>query len=200
MTHPDHCRVRLLEQEEVTVPRIREIYRIEQQAGRVRNLTRATAHSAAVWQTTTKALQIYDALRCVDRRLVDLLCLYTSLLNGCDYCVDDAAGEALRQGWQPGELLALGEKHADVYPAATVAALRYAAVLVKGGDAVDEDLLVELRRHFSSDEALVELTAVLSMKNFWNRFATALRIPPEGKCADPALRQSLFDLSRTLAD
>jgi holo-[acyl-carrier protein] synthase len=195
--HAD-CRVPLLSAAEATSPRITEIYRIEERdQGRVRNLTRVSAHSAAVWQLTTRALALYGSLRRLDRPLVDLLCLYTSLLNGCRYCIDDAAGEALRNGWRPEQLLALGGRHERVYPPAMVVALHYAETLTRDAHGVTDGLVEALREHYDS-EALLELTVVIGMKNFWNRLATAIRIPAEGKCTDADLLSRLLDLSRSL--
>jgi AhpD family alkylhydroperoxidase len=193
------CRVRMLDADDATFSRVREVYRIEQaNQGRVRHMTRATAGSAAAWQAATKALQIYGSLRRLDRKLVDLVCLYTSLLNGCVYCIDDAAGEARNSGWETGDLLALGGGHESAYPPAVVVALRYAAVVARDPHGADDVLIDEVRSCFGGDEGLLELTAVLAMKNFWNRFATALRIPAEGKCTDLALMAELLALSRAL--
>ncbi|MEV0135512.1 4'-phosphopantetheinyl transferase superfamily protein [Dactylosporangium sp. NPDC050688] len=193
------CVLPLLDRQDAFA-RIQSIYDHEQRVGgTVRNLTKVTAHSPAVWDATTRALGLYGRLRKIDRRLVDLLCLYTSLLNGCRYCVDDAAGEALTSGWSGEELLALGGGHRDVYGADVVVALRYAAVLTHDPHAVDEQLMAALRDHFD-DEAILELACVVSMKNFWNRLASGLRIPPESKCADEALMDALMTTSAVLRD
>ena len=36
------------------------------------------------------------------------------------------------------------------------------------------------------------------MKNFWNRFASSLRVPPEGRCGDPRLLAALTRVSDRL--
>ncbi|MEU0479235.1 holo-ACP synthase [Streptosporangium sp. NPDC006013] len=189
------CRLPLLERGQAFT-RIRAIFDHEsEQQGRVRNLTRITAHSPAVWEATTKALSLYARLRRIDSGLVDLLCLYTSLLNGCRYCVDDAAGEALTSGWTPEELLMLGDSHLTAYPPPVAAALRFAAALTADPHSVDDPIVTDLRQHFDN-EAILEISCVVSMKNFWNRLATGLRIPPEGKCGDPELLERLMALPR----
>jgi alkylhydroperoxidase family enzyme len=46
---------------------------------------------------------------------------------------------------------------------------------------VGEDLWDELQRHFDDGE-LVEITTVIGLFNFFNRFADALQVdPPSGK-------------------
>lgn len=191
------CRVPLLEEQE-GFARIRQVFRHEvEMHGRPRNLTKVVAHSRAVWEATTRALNLYSTLRAIDRHLVDILCLYTSLLNGCCYCIDDAAGEALRSGWRAEQLLRLDESHCEAFDAATMAALRYARALSLTPGEVSDEIFDGLRAHYT-DEAILEISTIVSMKNFWNRFATALRIPAEGKCVNVELLDGLLDLSRAM--
>lgn len=197
MTNPatENCRIALLAEQDA-FPRIREIYRMEvQRHGRVRHMTQATANSLAAWQATTRALQLYSSLRRIDRPLVDLLCLYTSMLNGCRYCIDDAAGEALvHSGWSASDLLGLDGDLDAHYSPAVAAALGYAEALTKRPDEVSDELIGRLKVHYD-DEAVLEISCVVGMKNFWNRLATGLRIPPEGKCPDERLFARLVGIS-----
>lgn len=195
--NPVPCQVPLLDAT-AEFPRIQAMLDHETECfGRPRNLTRAMANSPAGWQLTTRALQLYSTLRVIDRGTVDLLCLYVSLLNGCAYCVDDAAGEALSTGWTPPELLALADGPDADWPPHTACALRYARQLTRRPSVEDPALLLRLREHYGA-EGLIELAAIIGMKNFWNRFATSLRIPPEGKCADRELARELTTISVAL--
>lgn len=179
-------------------PRIESVLRTEEAAlGRPKQLTQAVADSPSAWRATTNALNLYATLRQLALAEVDLLCLYTSLLNGCHYCIDDAAGEGLARGWKPAELLALGGELSGAFPPATVACLDFARAVTLDPRAVSDEQVAELREHFSN-EAVLEITLVISMKNFWNRFATSLRIPPEGKCADAGLFATLLAISDRL--
>jgi AhpD family alkylhydroperoxidase len=179
-------------------PRINSILRAEQERhGQPRHITQAVACSPSAWRATTNAMHIYAQLRAIDMPTVDLICLYTSLLNGCRYCIDDAAGEALARGRQAEDMLALGGDLGAVFPAATVACLDFARAITLDPAAVSDEQVSGLREHFSN-EAVLEITLVVAMKNFWNRFATSLRIPPEGKCADQELFASLVRLSDQL--
>lgn len=58
------------------------------------------------------------------------------------------------------------------------AALEYADAMTASG-AVGADLFARLRGHFS-DDALVELTALIAWENASSRFNRALRIPAQG--------------------
>jgi alkylhydroperoxidase family enzyme len=56
--------------------------------------------------------------------------------------------------------------------------LAYADGVTRGAPAVREETLQELRRYFSEDQ-IVELTLVICMANFTNRFNEALKITPD---------------------
>ncbi|WP_139488145.1 carboxymuconolactone decarboxylase family protein [Brevibacillus dissolubilis] len=192
------CKVPFLDREQA-FEQIRKTYDIEEtRRGKVKNLTQVVANSPMAWQTTSRALQIYLALQKVNKQLRDLLCLYTSVLNGCEYCIDDAAGEALINGWTSEQLRALAGdySHGDTFPPAEVAALHYAKALTLQPVNYDHAIMDELKKHYDT-EAVMEITTVVSMKNFWNRFAAGLGIPSELYCPDQALVQELLDYTRT---
>ncbi|GCE18849.1 carboxymuconolactone decarboxylase family protein [Dictyobacter kobayashii] len=56
-----------------------------------------------------------------------------------------------------------------------LAALRYAEIVTTSARDVDEELWDELQSHFDDGE-IVELTTVIGMFNFFNRFADALKL------------------------
>jgi AhpD family alkylhydroperoxidase len=165
--------------------------------GEVRNLTRVVATSRPTWQAVTRAEHMYATMTRLDAATQSLLCLYTSLLNGCDYCIDDAAGAALAEGLSAGQLLGVATPSVPLYGERVTAALRYTFWVATHPTDVPAVVTEELRR-YADDEELLEITAVVAMKCFWNRFVSALRIPAEGRCADPELLQALNDLSMRL--
>jgi alkylhydroperoxidase family enzyme len=165
--------------------------------GQVRNLTRAVASSIATWQVTTRAEHVYATMQRLDNRTQTLACLYTSLLNGCSYCIDDAAGEALENGPPVHELLALDELPVSVRGEETVARLRYAWWTVVAPERTPPAVLDRLRA-CADPEEILEFTAVVAMKCFWNRFVSALRIAPEGRCGDEGLLFTLCEISAQL--
>jgi alkylhydroperoxidase family enzyme len=54
----------------------------------------------------------------------------------------------------------------------------YADGVTRGASALREETLQELRTHFSEDQ-IVELTLVICMANFTNRFNEALKLTPD---------------------
>lgn len=198
-TEPAIPRVRMLTHDDAPEATRTAFVADERRDGRVRNLTRVVAASPATWQTTSRATHMYVTLRRLDALTCALLCLYTSLLAGCRYCIDDAAGAALEDGMTPRELLALSDLSSAGLDARTTAALRYAEQVALAPTAIPDETVGALARHVD-DEELLEITAVVSMKCFWNRFASALRIPPEGRVTDPMTFQALCELSDSLRD
>ncbi len=72
------------------------------------------------------------------------------------------------------------DQHRELFSARELAALRYAEIVTTSAREVDEELWDELQAHFD-DGQLVEITSVIGLFNFFNRFADALKIDPPGK-------------------
>ena len=78
------------------------------------------------------------------------------------------------------KILALGDyARSPQYDDRERAALAYADAMSTTGEAVDDGLFDRLKRHFS-DDALVELTALIAWENASSRFNRALRVPSQG--------------------
>ena len=125
------------------------------------------------------ALDQYLAESTVDRRLLYLVQLRASQLNGCAYCVD--------MHWK--DLRALGETEQRLYslevwrecPWYTErerAALSWAeAVTFVATGHVSDAVHAEVRPHFSETE-LADLTLAVAAINAWNRLSIAARLTP----------------------
>jgi alkylhydroperoxidase family enzyme len=116
------------------------------------------------------------------------------MLNGCHYCIDDAAGAAFEHGVTLAEMLALPDFSRQILGDRLVAILRFAERVVLTPIEIPDEIVVDLKAHVD-DEELLEICAIVAMKCFWNHFASALRIPPEGRCGDTSAFRSLCDLS-----
>lgn len=187
----------LLDREQVSEPLQRAFDAEIRRDGRVRNLTRIVAASPASWGASTRALHLYLTLKRLDPATVSLLCLHTSMLNGCRYCIDDAAGAALEEGLAPADLLDLADLPPKRCDERMTAALRLTACLTLASAGIPTEVTAAAKRHFD-DEELLELTTVVSMKCFWNRFASGLGIPPEGRCRDQELFAALCEAGEEL--
>lgn len=69
------------------------------------------------------------------------------------------------------------DEYRHLFTDAELVALRYAEIMTTSAREVDEELWDELQQHFD-DGQLVEISTVIGMFNFLNRFADALQIHP----------------------
>lgn len=125
-------------------------------------------------------LERYVRSTTLDRRLLHLVKMRASLLNGCAYCLNLHRREAMQDGESPRRLFQLvaWEESPDFTPRER-AALRWtdAITLLREGH-VPDAVYRKVRRQFSPRE-LVDLTLGVVAINGWNRLAIGFRTPPE---------------------
>jgi AhpD family alkylhydroperoxidase len=115
----------------------------------------------------------------LDPKLIELVKIRASQINGCAFCLDLHLGDARRLGEEAARLdLLPAWREAPVYSSRERAALAWteALTLITDGrapDAVHE----EVRRHFSDKEVAGLSWAIVTI-NGWNRIAIAMRFPP----------------------
>ena len=115
----------------------------------------------------------------LDQRVLHLLKLRVSQINGCAYCLD--------MHWK--DLRALGEtelrlyelhawEETDLYTEKERAALKWAEVVTKAAEThIPDDAYEDVRKQFSEKE-VADLTVATSTINAWNRLAIAARSVP----------------------
>lgn len=111
-------------------------------------------------------------------RLIDLVWLRVSQLNGCAYCIDMHGQDLLRQGLSPRELNAVaGWREAPFFSERERAALRWAELInaTPNGDASDEEF-ARLSQQFSPAE-IAELGFAISTIVAWNLLNVGFRQP-----------------------
>ena len=112
----------------------------------------------------------------VEPRLLHLVKLRASQINGCAYCIDMHVKEALDDGEDPQRLhLLTAWRESALYSDRERALLAWteALTLLPQTAAPDADY-GRLREHFSEAE-IVNLTAAIGMINLWNRWAVGFR-------------------------
>ena len=72
-------------------------------------------------------------------------------------------------------MLDLGDPSSALFTESEKAALRYAEAVTLHSHQVSDDLFETLRRHFS-EAAILEITAVIGLFNYFNRFNNALKM------------------------
>ena len=112
----------------------------------------------------------------VERRVKMLLYLACSYANRCPYCITANIPGAHKAGITENELQALRQEWDEPFSEAERAAIHYARELTRTADASASR--GALPAHFS-DEQITEITLIIAMANFTNRFNNGLQILPE---------------------
>jgi AhpD family alkylhydroperoxidase len=124
-------------------------------------------------------LQNYVDASGLERKLLDLVKIRASQINGCAYCIVMHTNDARKRGeideWMH---LLNAWREAPVFSARERAALALTEAVTKISEhRVPDEVYDEARRHFSEKE-LVDLTAAVIAINAWNRAAITFRATP----------------------
>jgi AhpD family alkylhydroperoxidase len=125
------------------------------------------------------ALEHYVHQSGLDPKLLELVKLRASLVNGCAYCVDMHTKVARSLGETEQRLYEVSLwREAPFYTERERAALAWTeAVTLVSIDHVPDDVYETARQHFD-EKALIDLTAAVIAINSWNRLAIAFRTVP----------------------
>ena len=126
-----------------------------------------------------RGLERYTAQSGLDPKLLELVKMRASQINGCAYCLDMHSKDARARGETEQRLYALNAwRETPFFDDRERAALAWteALTLVSETHAPD-DVFEEARKHFSEKE-LVDLTLAIAAINGWNRLAIGFRSVP----------------------
>jgi AhpD family alkylhydroperoxidase len=115
----------------------------------------------------------------LDSKLLDLVRMRASAINGCAYCLDMHSKDARANGETEQRLYGLDAwREAPYYSARERAALEWTEALTRVADThVPDDVYERVRGQFSEDE-LVHLSLAIVAINGWNRLNVAARTVP----------------------
>jgi AhpD family alkylhydroperoxidase len=130
-------------------------------------------------RTAMWALEQFVHRSGLDPKLLELVKLRASLINGCAYCVDMHTKVARSLGETEQRLYEVSLwREAPFYTERERAALAWTeAVTLVSVDHVPDEAYEAARQQFSEKE-LVDLTAAIVVINGWNRLAVAFRTVP----------------------
>ncbi|MFJ4290647.1 carboxymuconolactone decarboxylase family protein [Cupriavidus sp. NPDC089707] len=121
----------------------------------------------------------------IEPALRSLITVRVSQINWCEFCVDLNSATALERSVDAAKLSELADFDCSPrYSAREKAALRYAEAVTITGRRVDAAQMNELKTHFS-DDAIIELTALIAFQNLSSKFNAALQVPAQGFCRMP---------------
>ena len=122
----------------------------------------------------------------LDPVLRSLLTVRVSQLNWCRFCVDINSATLARRAGSMAKVEALEEwRTSQLYSEPERAALDYTEAMTITGRGVTDELMTGLRRHYT-DDAIIELTALIAFQNLSSKFNSALDVPPQGFCRVPS--------------
>jgi AhpD family alkylhydroperoxidase len=112
----------------------------------------------------------------LDHRMLELVKLRTSQLNGCAYCIDMHTKDARAAGETEQRLYLLNAwRETPLYTERERAALEWTEAVTRVGDGhVPDEVFARARDQFSEEE-LVSLTIAVIATNGWNRLNIAFR-------------------------
>jgi AhpD family alkylhydroperoxidase len=116
----------------------------------------------------------------LDLRLLDLIRMRASQINGCAYCLDMHSKDARAAGETEQRLYGLNAwRETPYYSARERAALEWTEALTHVAEraGITDDLYDRVREQFSEDE-LVHLSLAIVAINGWNRLNVAARTVP----------------------
>ncbi|HEU4592707.1 MAG TPA: carboxymuconolactone decarboxylase family protein [Steroidobacteraceae bacterium] len=118
----------------------------------------------------------------LEPKLLELVKLRASQINGCAYCIDMHTKDARAAGETEQRLYLLDAWHeaAHLYSERERAAIAWTEALTRLGEAhVPDDVYAQVRARFS-DAELVTLTLAVTAINSWNRMNIAFRVQAGG--------------------
>jgi uncharacterized peroxidase-related enzyme len=147
--------------------------------GKVPNIFAVMAHRPAVLNAF---LPLYKAVvndGSVEPRYKELAYLRASMLNACEYCTHAHVASSKKAGITPEQVAALPYyARSPLFDEKDKATILYADRVTRGATGLRASQLKELRQFFDEGQ-IVELTLVICMANFTNRFNDALEITPD---------------------
>ena len=131
--------------------------------------------------------KVYETMRAtenyvrssVEPRLLELIKVRASQINGCAYCIDMHIKDALKAGETFQRLYSLDAwRETDYYTDKERAALKLTETLTLiAENHMSDELYRELQDHFSKEE-IANLTLAICQINSWNRLAIAFGTKP----------------------
>ena len=124
-------------------------------------------------------LETYLASCGLETKLLHLIKLRASQMNGCAYCIDMHWKDLRAAGETEQRLYGLDAwREAPYYTARERAALEWTEAVTRIGEDQAPDAVYESVRPHFNDKELADLTLAVAAINAWNRLAIATRTPP----------------------
>jgi len=138
-----------------------------------------------LWQFTKMFKKLFNKRALIDPQTRGLVCVKVAETNHCPFCIDMNAALYLKAGGDEKKLQALETfEESDLFSKKEVITLRFAEKVTHCQDKVSDKLFSQLKEHYT-DDAIVELTALITFQNMSAKFNSALDIPSHHLCKVP---------------
>lgn len=115
----------------------------------------------------------------LDGRLLDLVKLRASMLNGCAYCVDLHGGDLLKHGEDVRRVLGVTTwREFPGFDARERAALALTDEVTRLGEHGVSDEVWDTARASFTDKEVADLILAIGLINLWNRIGVTTRLAP----------------------
>jgi len=134
-------------------------------------------------------LEHYLSNSTVDEKLLHLVKLRVSQINGCAFCLDMHWKDLKVEGETYQRMYSLDAwRETSYYTDRERAALAWAEAVTNISDGHAPDELFEEARQYFSEQELADLTLAVAAINGWNRISIAFRVAP-GTYQPPQLKK-----------
>ena len=141
------------------------------------NFYRTMAHHPSALRDFARLYGTLMGPGSLDRRTKEIVYLATSYVNECDYCLSHHLKTGREAGLTENEIREIQTEQYQNFTPKERAALHYARELTRTCD-VENDTRDQIQEQFSNDQ-VVELTLVIALANFTNRFNNGLSVEVE---------------------
>jgi uncharacterized peroxidase-related enzyme len=165
---------------EQAAPEVYETFeKLSARAGKVPNIFAAMAHRPEVLKTF---LPLYAAIvnqGTVEAKYKELAYLRVSMVNGCEYCTRAHIASSKRAGVTAEQVAALPfYSRSLLFNEKEKATIHFADQVTRGAATISGADIEQLHKHYDEGQ-IVELTLVVCVANFTNRFNDALENIPD---------------------
>ena len=116
----------------------------------------------------------------LSKRLLELVYLRISQINGCAYCINKHSGSLLKGGMDLEKVLLVGvwREADDLFDKVERAALAWAESVTRVADTNVPDSDYQAAAAVFDEKQLADLTIAIATMNAYNRLAISFRVPP----------------------
>jgi uncharacterized peroxidase-related enzyme len=165
---------------EQAAPEVHETFdKLSARSGKVPNIFAAMAHRPDVLKTFLPLYATIVNQGTVEAKYKELAYLRASMVNGCEYCTRAHIASSKRAGVTAEQVAALPfYQRSPLFDEKEKATILYADRVTRGAAGIRAPQLEELHKFYDEGQ-IVELTLVICVANFTNRFNDALENIPD---------------------